>query len=73
MAYRRTAQEVKGELKIWYEARSAVATGQSYTIGRRTLTRASLSEINRTIADLESELDAISEGNKPRTRRVVPH
>lgn len=41
-------------LKMYLEAEKAVLTGQSYTIGNRTLTRASLSaiqaEINRLVA-----------------------
>lgn len=39
-------------LKAYYEAEQAVLSGQSYTIGNRTLTRANLSEIRRAIDDL---------------------
>nr|DAL33557.1 MAG TPA_asm: head to tail adaptor [Caudoviricetes sp.] len=39
-------------LKMYLEAEKAVLTGQSYTIGNRTLTRASLATIQAAINDL---------------------
>lgn len=39
-------------LKMYLEAEKAVLSGQSYTIGERTLTRASLSEIRDAIDSL---------------------
>ena len=41
-----TAQK---HLDAWLDAEIAVTNGQSYTIGTRTLTRASLSEIRNQI------------------------
>ena len=40
-----TLEEARKNLAIWLEAERAVATGQSYRIGTRSLTRANLSEI----------------------------
>ena len=39
-------------LKMYLEAEQAVLTGQSYTIGNRTLTRANLATIRNAIDDL---------------------
>ncbi|WP_295157160.1 DUF6148 family protein [Selenomonas sp. AE3005] len=39
-------------LKLYLEAEKAVLTGQSYTIGNRTLTRANLSSIRAAIDSL---------------------
>lgn len=39
-------------LKMYLEAERVVLTGQSYTIGNRSLTRANLSEIRKAIDDL---------------------
>lgn len=39
-------------LKMYLEAEQAVLTGQSYTIGNRTLTRANLAIIRAAIDDL---------------------
>ncbi len=42
--------EAQAELALWKEAKRAAATGKSYTIGSRALTRYDLAEINREIA-----------------------
>lgn len=39
-------------LRMYLEAEKTVLTGQSYTIGNRSLTRANLSEIRKAIDDL---------------------
>ncbi len=39
-------------LKLYLEAEKAVLSGQSYTIGNRTLTRANLATIRKAIDDL---------------------
>ena len=44
-----TLEAAKENLQMWIEAQSAVATGQSYKIGTRSLTRASLSDILKMI------------------------
>lgn len=42
-------------LKLYLEAERAVLTGQSYTIGNRTLTRANLATIRAAIDSLISQ------------------
>ncbi len=61
-------------LKRYVEAEIAVLSGQSYTIGGRTLTRANLSEIRKAIDDLEAAgavLEGYEDTNSGRTKRVV--
>ena len=55
-------EEARATLRMWLEAERAVATGQSYRIGTRSLTRANLADIResiqfwcREIAKLESK------------------
>lgn len=71
-----TLETAKKHLDMWLEAEAAVATGQSYSIGSRTLTRANLSEIRSTIDywnNKVAELENIS-NNRGRNRiiRAVP-
>lgn len=44
-----TLERAKIHLDAWYNAELAVSTGQSYSIGSRSLTRANLSEIREQI------------------------
>ena len=71
-----TKDQVKRQLDAWMEANIAVSTGQSYTIGSRTLTRADLSKILEQIKYWQGQLDIIEakEGKKSRNRayRVIP-
>ena len=42
-------EEARSTLRMWLAAERAVATGQSYTIGTRSLTRANLKDIRESI------------------------
>ena len=69
-----TMQDFQNQrLKAYYEAEQAVLSGQSYTIGNRTLTRANLSEIRRAIDDLIAGGAALEgfETKKKMSKRVV--
>ena len=60
-------------LAMYLQAEQKVMTGQSYTIGNRTLTRANLSEIRKAIDDLLAA-GATLEGETvtgSRSKRVV--
>jgi hypothetical protein len=56
----RTSAQIQTELTLAYAARTAALLGQEYTLdtgqGRQSVTRANLTEINRTIQELEAEL-----------------
>lgn len=69
--------EAQKELELWKEAKRAAATGKSYQIGSRMLTRYNLTEINREIGEFASIVDVLSgaSGGSPvlvraRMRRV---
>ena len=62
---------LKSRLELYLEIeRKILLSGQSYTIGNRTLTRADLSEIRKIIDDLSTQLDAMELKNG-RQKRVV--
>lgn len=69
-----TVQQARENLDLWLEAERTVATGQSYRIGTRSLTRASLREIRERIQFWRAELARLESGRGPglRVMRVVP-
>lgn len=68
-----TIDEARENLKIWLEAERAVATGQSYKIGTRSLTRANLDQIADRIAFWRGEIDKLESGRTgARVMRAVP-
>ena len=54
-----TIDEARANLKMWLDAERAVASGQSYKIGTRSLTRASLSDIAARIKYWRNEIDKL--------------
>lgn len=61
-------------LEMYLEAERAVLSGQSYTIGNRTLTRASLAEIRKAIdalIDGGATIDGVEVSNTGRSKRVL--
>lgn len=69
-----TLSEARAQLQAWIEAEAAVATGQSYKIGSRQLTRASLDDIVGRIKFWRGEVERLECGRKPgaRVMRAVP-
>ena len=66
-------EEARSTLRMWIEAERAVATGQSYKIGTRSLTRANLADIRESIQFWRREiarLEAMHTG--ARVFRAVP-
>lgn len=63
-------QEARENLRLWMNAEKAVATGQSYKIGTRSLTRASLSDIVARINYWQNEIERLENG-RPRGMRVL--
>lgn len=61
----------KQRLALWLAAEAAVATGQSYTIDDRSLTRASLKQIREQIEYWSGRL-ALAEEGRNRVYRFVP-
>lgn len=61
-------------LKKYIEAEEAILTGQSYTIGNRTLTRANLATVEKVIQDLIDGGAVLEDDDSARnasTKRVV--
>lgn len=52
-------------LALWKAAYRAAATGKSYSIEGRSLTRQDLPEIRRQLSFLESELSSLEKGRGP--------
>ena len=69
-----TIDAAKENLQIWLEAQKAVSTGQSYKIGTRSLTRASLSDILKMIRYWQNVIDELEAGvgRGARVLRGVP-
>lgn len=67
-----TIERAKTHLDAWYKAELAVSTGQSYSIGSRSLTRANLSEIRKQIEYWEKRVATFSEKKRRRAKRFVP-
>lgn len=55
-----TLSEAAKELELWKEAKRAAATGKSYQMGSRMLTRYSLVEINREIDNFVDIVDVLA-------------
>lgn len=69
-----TIEEARENLRLWLDAEKAVATGQSYKIGTRSLTRANLSDISKRIQFWSNEIAKLESGagNGARVFRAVP-
>lgn len=69
-----TIEEAQENLRLWLDAEKAVATGQSYKIGTRSLTRANLDHIEKRIKYWRNELEKLENGrgSGARVLRAVP-
>jgi hypothetical protein len=66
-----TLAQAEAKLQTWVDAEDKVASGQSYSIKDRSLTRADLSEIRKTIDYWEKKVKQLSRGGM-RTTYAVP-
>ncbi len=66
-----TLDEAKSELSTWKEAKKAAATGKSYNIGSRSLTRYDLSEINKEIQFFSNIVDVLSNSSTGLTKVIA--
>ena len=66
-------EEARATLRMWLEAERAVATGQSYRIGTRSLTRANLADIRESIQFWRREIAKLeAKHTGARVFRAVP-
>jgi len=70
-----TIEQARKHLEAWLDAELKVTSNQSYTLGRRTLTRANLREIREQIEYWRSMVERLENASKMkgrnRVRRVV--
>ena len=71
-----TLETAQRHLDAWLEAEAAVTNAQSYTIGSRTMTKANLAEIRKTIDYWNKKVieleNARKHGGRNRAYRAVP-
>lgn len=68
-----TLAQAEAQLAVWLAADTAVASGQSYTIGSRSLTRANAKEISEKIDYWETKVQKLSSGGGGiRLRGITP-
>lgn len=69
-----TLEQAQAKLTLWMAADDAVATGQSYKIGDRSLTRADAAHIRGQIEYWERRVEQLEAGGKrrrgPRMRSI---
>lgn len=67
-----TLAQAQQQLQAWIEASLAIASGQAYSIGGRSLTRANLPEVNKSIDKWDAKVKELSRGSGGiRVRAVV--
>lgn len=66
-----TLSEANEMLQLWIEAEKAVSTGQSYSIGGRSLTRVNMKEIREAQRYWESEIYRLKNNVNSRGARVL--
>jgi len=68
-----TLAEAQVQLAAWEAASLALATGQSYTIGTRELTRADWGSVRDAIGYFENKVAKLTAGTTgPTVRRTIP-
>lgn len=69
-------EDAKKRYNMWLDAEAAVASGQAYTVGGRSLTRASLPEIRNQLRYWENKINECQmvkrKGSRRRVTRVIP-
>lgn len=67
-------KKLQNRLELYYEAEEKILSGQSFTIGSRSLTRANLAEVTSMIKSLEDQIAAIDVNgtNKRKVARIIP-
>jgi hypothetical protein len=64
--------ELEQRRALYVLAEAAILSGQAYSIGNRSLTRADLKEVRKAIDDLNKQLNVLRRGNQITQHRVVP-
>ena len=67
-----TVEYAKEQLEIWLKANAVIATGQSYKIGTRWLTRVDSSSILEQIKFWQNQVNQLSRRGRNRIWSIVP-
>ena len=67
-----TLAQAEAKLTLWLEADDKVASGQSYSIAGRNLTRANAKEIRDNIDFWQSKVNKLSRGGGITVRGLTP-
>lgn len=67
-----TLTQAQAQLASWLAADTAVAQGQSYAIGTRSLTRAQAGEIRENIEFWDRQVKRLTRGGGIRVRGITP-
>ncbi len=67
-----TLEQVQARLQLYYDAEAAILSGQSYSLGNRSLSRPNLKEVQEQITKLENEESRLKGGGGLKVRRIVP-
>ena len=65
-----TIDEARENLKRWLAAEKVLSTGQSYTIGTRSLSRVNLAEVAERITYWRNVIASLENGTSGSRRRV---
>jgi len=66
-----TLAQAEASLTLWQTALDAIATGQSYTIGDRSLTRANLKDAKDMVTFWDNKVQSLTRGGI-RIRGITP-
>ncbi|WP_373076108.1 DUF6148 family protein [Fusobacterium mortiferum] len=67
-----TEEQCRRHLDMWLAAEEALAKGQSYTIGNRTITRVNASEVSKNIETWADRLERVKGSGSPRFVKFIP-
>jgi len=67
-----TKEEAQAALVVWKAALNSVASGQSYTIAGRSLTKANLKEIKDMVDWFAAQVEQADRGGKRAVYHIVP-
>ncbi len=76
MTTKEKLKRAQQHLELWMEAEEAIASSQSYILGKRSLTRANLAEVLKMIEYYEKKIaeyeNLLKRGGRNRIRHAIP-
>lgn len=76
MTTKEKLKRAERHLELWMEAEEAIASSQSYILGKRSLTRANLAEVLKMIEYYENKVtqleNLLNRGGRNRFHHAIP-